>query len=168
MGNIALRTGEILKKGFDTVLVGFDPYCTKEQAAACGIKKYNDLNKMLEVSDIVNVSVPLTPSTRDLIAGDSFLHFKKSAVLINAARGGIVNEDDLYEALRNGQLRAAACDAFVKEPPTGENKLTELSNFCATPHIGANTEEALYRMGMEAAEAVIGALAGNVAKYRVV
>ena len=98
MGNIPLRTGEILKNGFDTVLVGYDPYCTAEQAAIFGIKKYNDLNKMLEVSDIVNISVPLTPSTKNLIAGDSFLHFKKNAVLINAARGGIVNEDDLYTA----------------------------------------------------------------------
>ena len=168
MGNIALRTGEILKNGFDTVLVGYDPYCTAEQAAIFGIKKYNDLNKMLEVSDIVNISVPLTPSTKNLIAGDSFLHFKKNAVLINAARGGIVNEDDLYTALKTRQLRAAACDAFVKEPPTGENKLTKLNNFCATPHIGANTEEALYRMGMEAVEAVIGAIEGNAAKYRVV
>ena len=65
-------------------------------------------------------------------------------------------------------MRTIACDAFVKEPPTGENKLTKLNNFCATPHIGANTEEALYRMGMEAVEAVIGAIEGNAAKYRVV
>lgn len=168
MGNIALRTGEILRNGFDVTLVGYDPYCTAKQASTYDIKKYDNLNEMLEVSDIVNISVPLTPSTKDLIAGDSFLHFKKNAILINAARGGIVNEDDLYTALKNGQLRAAACDAFVKEPPTSKNKLTKLNNFCATPHIGANTEEALYRMGMEAVQAVIETIAGNEVKCRVI
>lgn len=168
MGNIARRMGAILRNGFDARLVGYDPYCTNHQADSYGITKYEDLNSMLEVSDIVNISVPLTPSTENMIAEENFNHFKKNGILVNAARGGVVNEDDLYRALKEGKLRAAACDAFVKEPPNGRNKLMSLDNFCATPHIGANTEEALYRMGMEVAEEVFNVIEGKEAKYRVV
>ena len=168
MGNIARRAGEILKGGFSVKLVGYDPYCSKELAEKCGIQKYEKLNDMLEISDFVTVSVPLTPLTRDLITSENFKYFKKNAVLINTARGGIVNEDDLYEALKNKVIRAAACDAFVEEPPNGKNKLMSLNNFCATPHIGADTDEALQRMGMEVAEEVLNVLEGREAKHRVV
>lgn len=168
MGNIARRMGEILRKGFDARIVGFDPYCTMEQAASWKIEKYEDLNLMLEASDIVNISVPLTSSTKNMISKSNFEYLKKNAILVNAARGGIVNEDDLYHALKSGKLRAAACDAFVNEPPNGENKLMSLDNFCATPHIGANTEEALYRMGLEVVEELFKVIAGKKAKHRVV
>lgn len=168
MGNIARRAGEILKNGFGVKLLGYDPYCSAEQADAYGIQKYENLEEMLEVSDIVNISVPLTKSTANMISGDVFSHFKKNAILINAARGGIVNEDDLYTALKNGDLRAAACDAFVQEPPNGTNKLMSLQNFCATPHIGANTEEALERMGMEVVQEILDILEGKDPVHRVV
>lgn len=123
--------------------------------------KSSDLNRMLEASDIVNISVPLTPSTESLISSGNLNHFKKSAILINAAREGVVNEEDLYQALKHRTLRAAACDAFVEEPPSGRDKLMTLDNFCATPHIGANTEEALYRMGMEVVEEVLNVIDGK-------
>lgn len=168
MGNIARRAGEILKGGFNVKLVGYDPFTSKEQADAWGIEKYEVLEDMLEVSDIINISVPLTKSTENMISAPQFDHIKKTAILINAARGGIVNEDDLYVALKEGKLRAAACDAFVVEPPTGENKLMSLDNFCATPHIGANTEEALVRMGEEVVEEVLTVLNGGEPKHRVV
>ena len=168
MGNIARRMGEILRNGFGVRLVGYDPYCSEEQAAFWGIRKYDDLNSMLEASDFVNISVPLTPSTMNMISEENFNHFRKNAVLINAARGGVVNEDDLYHALKERRLRAAACDAFVEEPPRGTNKLMTLDNFCATPHIGANTEEALYRMGMEVVEEVLNVIDGKNVKNRVI
>lgn len=168
MGNISRRMGEILKNGFNAKLMGYDPYCSKEQADSYGIEKFEDLNRMLEASDIVNISVPLTPSTENLISSGNLNHFKKNAILINAARGGVVNEEDLYQALKHRTLRAAACDAFVEEPPSGKNKLMTLDNFCATPHIGANTEEALYRMGMEVVEEVLNVIDGKEAKNRVV
>lgn len=168
MGNIARRAGEILKNGFGAALVGYDPYCSYEQAERFGIRKYEALEEMIAASDIVNISVPLTKATENMISGEMFQHFKKDAILINAARGGIVNEDDLYEALKKGNLRAAACDAFVDEPPTGENKLMSLNNFCATPHIGANTEEAMVRMGMEVVKEVLDILNGKQPVHRVV
>ena len=161
MGNIARRVGEILQKGFSVTLAGYDPFLSREQAEQYNIKKYDDLNTLLEVSDIVNISVPLTKSTENMIDEEEFRHFKKSAILINAARGGIVNEEALYQALKEKKIRGAACDAFAQEPPNGENKLMELENFCATPHIGADTEEALYRMGMEVVKEVLSIIEGG-------
>lgn len=168
MGNIARRVGEILKNGFSAEIVGYDPYCTEEQAKVWGIKKYTELKELLAVSDIVNISVPLTKSTENMITKSEFQYFKSNAILVNAARGGIVNENDLYHALKEKKIKAAACDAFVSEPPNGRNKLMTLDNFCATPHIGANTEEALYRMGMEVVEEVLNVLDGKEPKHRVI
>lgn len=168
-GNIARRVANILVKGFGMKVVAYDPYVSKVQMEGMGFTKCDTVRELLPQADFVNVSVPLTPETKDLISGDMFDLFKKDAVLVNAARGGIVNEEGLYEALKAGKLRAAACDAFVSEPPTAQNtNLYELPNFIGTPHIGATTEEALQRMGFEVVEDVLNVLAGGVPKHRVV
>lgn len=168
-GNIARRAAKMLHDGFGMTVIGFDPFVDKETMARMGYEKKDTVEELIRESDVVNVSVPLTPATKDLIAGDTFDCFKKTAVLINAARGGIVNEADLYDALKNGKLRAAACDAFVTEPPSKETtNLFELKNFIGTPHIGACAEEALVRMGTEVVEAVINILEGNIPERRVV
>lgn len=168
-GNIARRAAEILQGGFGMKVVAYDPYVSSEIMETMGYTKYEDVGDMIAAADIINVSVPLTPSTKDLIAGQVFDRFRPNSILVNAARGGIVNESDLYEALKSGKLRAAACDAFVNEPPTEENtNLYELPNFVGTPHIGAATEEALERMGMEVVQEVISVLNGAEPKNRVV
>lgn len=155
-GNIARQTAEILGNGFGMKVVGYDPFVDRETMAKMGYEKYDTVEELVKVSDVVNLSVPLTPATENLIAGDMFDNFKPGAVLVNASRGGIVNEADLYEALKAGKLRAAACDAFVTEPPTKEStNLYELDNFIGTPHIGACAEEALWRMGTEVANEII-------------
>ena len=169
VGNIARRTAEILHNGFGMRVIGYDPFVDQAAMAKMGYEKYETVQELITVSDVVNVSVPLTPATRDLIAGETFNCFRKSAILVNAARGGIVNEADLYQALKAGKLRAAACDAFVNEPPTRENtNLYELENFIGTPHIGACAEEALYRMGDEVVKEVIRVLEGQEPKHQVV
>lgn len=168
-GNIARRTAQILASGFNVHVIGYDPFVDQTAMEAMGYQKYDSIKELIAASDIVNVSVPLTPATTDLIAGDVFDCFRRDAVLINAARGGIVNEADLYEALRSGKLRAAACDAFVTEPPSaGNTNLYELDNFIGTPHIGACAEESLYRMGDEVVHEVIRALGGIEPHHRVV
>lgn len=167
-GNIARRTAEILKNGFGVTVVGYDPYVSKEDMEKMGYQKYDTVDELIAASDIINVSVPLTPETENLISGESFDKFKKDAVLINAARGGIVNEDDLYDALNNHKLAAAACDAFVVEPPSSTTtKLYELDNFIGTPHIGACAQEALYRMGEEVVAQVKDVLDGKQPLHRV-
>lgn len=168
-GNIARRAAAILKGGFGVNVIGYDPFVSAEVMESWGYKKYETVPELIANADIINVSVPLTPATKDLIAGDTFDSFRKGAILINAARGGIVNEDDLYEALKAGKLRAAACDAFVQEPPTkNTTKLFELDNFIGTPHIGACAEEALQRMGEEVVSEVIRVLEGGEPSHRVV
>ncbi len=167
-GNIARRAAAILEKGFGMKVLGYDPYVDKERMAAMGYTKIDTVEELIASSDVVNVSVPLTPSTKDLVSGKVFDSFKKEAILVNAARGGIVNEDDLYEALKAGKLRAAACDAFVVEPPSKANtKLYELPNFVGTPHIGACAEEALWRMGDEVVREILKVLDGGEPAHKV-
>ena len=110
---------------------------------------------------MVNINVPLVKSTENMISGDLFNHFKPGAVFVNAARGAVINEEDLYNALVSGKLKAAACDTFVNEPPTGENKLLQLENFSATPHLGGNTDDALRKAGTEVVEETLNVLAGK-------
>lgn len=155
LGRIGIRVGSILKNGFNMNVIGFDPFMSKDMAKTLDIKMYDDLNDMLKVSDVVNISVPLLPSTINLIGKSEFRIMKKSSILVNTSRGKIVNEVDLYEALISGEIRAAALDVFEIEPASKENPLLKLNNFIGTPHIGAATEEALIRMGMTAIEEII-------------
>jgi D-3-phosphoglycerate dehydrogenase len=164
-GNVNKKVAAILKYGFGVELVTYDPYVSSTVTDQFGIRKNDSLEDTIRDADIVTVSVPFVESTKNLIAGKIFDCFKPSAILINTARGGIVNEDDLYDALAAKKLKAAACDVFLQEPPTIENKLLTLSNFCATPHIGGSTEESLYRTGMEVVLETISVLDGNAPKH---
>jgi len=168
MGNIAQRIAKILHNGFGMHVLGYDPFVSKEDAEARGFEKVDTLEELLERSDLVNVNVPLVKSTEHMISGDLFNHFKKDALFVNAARGAVISEDDLYEALKAGKLKAAACDTFVNEPPKGDNKLQSLPNFIATPHIGGNTAESLRRTGMEVVEEVLDVLKGKEPAHPVV
>ena len=161
MGNIAQRIAHIMSAGFGVKVLGYDPFIPAEEAVKRGFEKVETLEELLERSDMVNINVPLVKSTTNMISGDLFNHFKPGAVFVNAARGAVINEDDLYNALVSGKLKAAACDTFIQEPPTAENKLLSLSNFSATPHLGGNTEEALQKAGTEVVEETLRVLAGG-------
>lgn len=161
MGNIAQRIAHIMSAGFGAKVLGYDPFIAKEEAEKRGFEYVATLEELIEKSDIVNINVPLVKSTEKMISGELFNHFKPDAIFINAARGGVIDEDDLYEALVSGKLKAAACDTFVKEPPTSENKLLSLSNFSATPHIGGNTVDSLMKTGTEIVDETLNVLAGK-------
>lgn len=161
MGNIAQRIAHILSHGFGVRALGYDPFIPAEEAARRGFEKVETLEELLERSDLVNINVPLVKSTENMISGRLFDHFKPGAVFVNAARGAVINEDDLYDALVSGKLKAAACDTFVTEPPTAANRLLSLPNFSATPHIGGNTDEALEKAGTEVVEETLNVLAGK-------
>lgn len=167
LGKIGQKVGKILNNGFNMNIIGFDPYINHEKAKELGIEKYDDLSEMLQKCDVISVSVPLTSSTGNLICKSEFDVMKDSAILINTSRGKIVNEADLYEALSNNKIRAAALDVFETEPPTGKNPLFSLNNFIGTPHIGAATEEALIRMGQTAVEEIIRVRDGLAPLYPV-
>lgn len=113
MGNIAQRIAHIMSAGFGAKVLGYDPFVSAKDAAERGFEKVETLEELLERSDLVNINVPLVKSTENMISGKLFDHFKPGAVFVNAARGAVINEEDLYCALVAGKLKAAACDTFV-------------------------------------------------------
>ena len=167
LGRIGQRVGEICGKGFTMNLVGFDPFLPDEMFAKLGIKKAATVEELLPQADYISISVPLTPETANLINAERLTLCKKSAILINTARGGLVDEDALCSALQNGQIRAAASDVFAKEPLGPESPLLALPNFVAMPHVGASTEESLERMGMTVVDDVLRVLRGEAPLYPV-
>ena len=136
---VALRA-----KGFQMKVVAYDPYWPAEFADQEGIEQM-PLDELLKVADVVTIHVPLTPENKGLINARAFKLMKPTALLINAARGAIVAESDLYQALRNGEIGGAGLDVFAPEPPT-ESPLLELDNVVLSPHTAAFTHEAMDNM----------------------
>jgi D-3-phosphoglycerate dehydrogenase len=138
---VALRA-----KGFQMKVVADDPYWPAEFADQHGIEQM-PLDELLKVSDIVTIHAPLTPENKGLINARAFKLMKSTALLINAARGAIVAESDLYQALKNGDIGGAGMDVFEQEPPT-ESLLLELDNVVLSPHTAAFTHEAIDNMSI--------------------
>lgn len=139
LGRIGTQVS-IRAKSFGMDILVYDPYVTEEAGAEIGVRVV-DLEYLLKNSDVMTIHVPLTPETKYLISKNEFEIMKENAIIVNCARGGIINEDDLYNALTNGKLGGAGLDVFETEPPEGSPLLT-LDNVVLTPHIGASTKEA--------------------------
>lgn len=168
MGNIAQRIARIMKEGFGCTVLGYDPFVSAEDAEKRGFKKCKTMEELLEQSDYVNVNVPLIPATANMISREMMAHFKPGAVFVNAARGGVADEDALYDVLVSGRLYGAACDTFVGgEPVSKDHKLLTLPNFSATPHIGGNTVEALQKTGMQVVKDTLAYLNGGTGYHQV-
>ncbi|HVL53217.1 MAG TPA: phosphoglycerate dehydrogenase, partial [Vitreimonas sp.] len=146
-------------------VLGSDPYVTTEQAALHGVELV-DLEALLASSDVVTVHVPLGRATRGLIGRETLARMKDGAFLLNVARGGVVDEAALAEALRSGRLAGAGVDVFAEEPPVG-SPLLDAPNTVLTPHLGASTEEAQVLVAEEVADQVLHVLAGRPARYAV-
>ncbi|TET10324.1 MAG: hydroxyacid dehydrogenase, partial [Candidatus Atribacteria bacterium] len=145
-------------KGFEMNILVFDIVKDKKFAQKYGIK-YVNLEKLLRKSDYITIHIPLNDATRNMISYEELEKMKKDAFLINTSRGGIVDEEALYDALRNNKLRGAALDVYNNEP-LRESPLKELDNIIMTPHIGAYTEEAIENMSIQAAQNLIDVLEG--------
>ncbi len=141
-----------LVRAFDCPVIAYDVLPVDPEP---GVEVAADLDDLLARSDVVSLHVTLTDDTRNLIDGRALGLMKPGAVLVNTARGGLVDEDALREALAAERLGGAAFDVFALEPP-GDRGLLELPSFVATPHIGGSTEEAILAMG-RAAIAGLGA-----------
>lgn len=139
--------------GLRMQVIAYDPYLTQEAAQRLGVELVG-LDELLSRSDYITVHTPLTKETRDLIAGPQIARMKDGVLLINCARGGVINEEALYQALLSGKVAGAALDVFEKEPPLG-NPLLKLDQVVVTPHLGASTQEA--QLGV--AEAIAGQIA---------
>ena len=141
-------------------VIGYDPFISPEVTSQYNIHVAKNLKELLSQSDYITLHVPFNSETKNLITKKDFSIMKKGARIINCARGGIVSEEDLYAAIKSGQIAGAAVDVFEIEPPVG-NKLLELDQVIVTPHLGASTEEAQFAVAVEAAEQMADALTGK-------
>lgn len=157
-GQIAQLTANIMKTAFQTKLLVYDPFLDKEKCNALGFEKIKELKELFSKSDFVSIHVPLLDSTRHMINKEVLDCAKPGLLLINTARGGIVDETALYEALVSGKIKAAAMDVFEQQPPKTDNPLLGLDNFIGTIHIGGSTAEALERNGKIVVDHVFEAL----------
>ena len=145
---------------FEMRVIAHDPFLTAEQAAQHGVALFG-LPELLSQADVVSVHVLLTPETRGMIGEAEIAAMKPGAVLLNVARGGLVDEAALAAALHSGHLGGAAIDVFATEPMAADNPLRDAPNTILTPHLGASTAEAQDRAGMEMAERLLLALVGK-------
>jgi D-3-phosphoglycerate dehydrogenase len=162
LGKIGLAVAE-RARAMEMELLGFDPYVSREAAAQRGIT-IADLDEIIERADVITLHVPLTPSTRGLIGAAQLERMKPTALLVNVARGGLIDEAALADALRAGRIGGAAVDVFEKEPPVG-SPLLDAPNTVLTPHLGASTEEAQTKVAHEVVSQMLDLLAGRNARY---
>lgn len=146
--------------GFGANLVGYDPYVTPARAQQLGVSMLN-LDELVAQADFITIHIPKTPETTGLIGAAEFAKAKPSLRIVNASRGGIINEDALYAALKSKRIAGAGLDVFVHEPPTG-SPLLGLDNILLTPHLGASTDEAQEKAGVSVARSVRLALDGEL------
>lgn len=161
-GRIGCELGKICHQAFDMKVIAYDPYLTDAHQTECRMwVKLVELDELLTQSDVISIHVPLTDQTRDIIGQDEFSRMKSDAILINAARGGVVNETALVKALQNNKIAGAGLDVFGEEPVPADHPLLKLENAILTPHSAALTRECVKRMATEAARCVLDAFAGR-------
>lgn len=156
------RVGQLFAErmtAFGTTVIAYDPYPDQDAAARLGVGLV-ELEELVAEADVVSIHVPKTPETAGLFGSKLLSGAKPGQILVNAARGGVVDEYALAEALRHGPIRAAGIDVFDPEPPEA-SPLFGLDNVVLTPHLGASTSEAQLRAGVDVARAVLAALRGE-------
>ncbi len=152
-------------RGLEMQVVGYDPFIPEERARVLGVQMV-PLDDLLRESDFISVHTTLSEATRGLIGAEQIAMMKPSARIINTARGGIIDEEALHQAVEEGRIAGAAVDVFTKEPAVG-NKLTESDRIVVTPHLGASTAEAQERVAVDVAEEIIAHLKGEPVRYAV-
>ncbi|ACM92635.1 D-3-phosphoglycerate dehydrogenase [Nautilia profundicola AmH] len=157
-GNIGSRVG-IRAKALEMDVIAYDPYIDPSKATDLGCKYTTDFEEILKC-DFITIHTPKTKETINMITKKEIEKMKDGVVLINCARGGLYNEEDVAEALKSGKIAWLGIDVFNKEPLT-EHPFFELENTSVTPHIGANTKESQERIAIQAAEGIIEALRGS-------
>ena len=152
--------------GMGMRVLAYDPYVSEDRMRSMNVESAESLDEIFEHSDFVSLHVPRTPQTAGMVDAGALEKMKPTAYLINVARGGIVDETALYNALKEGTIAGAALDVFQEEPTT-DSPLFALPNVVVTPHLGASTAEAQDRAGVTAAEQVASALRGAVPMHAI-
>ncbi|MEG0589260.1 phosphoglycerate dehydrogenase [Aurantimicrobium sp.] len=159
LGRIGALIAERMK-AFGTKVVAYDPYVTSARAQQLGVQLLS-LDELIETADFITIHMPKTPETTGMIGKAQLAAMKPTAYVINVARGGLIDEEALFEALSNNVIAGAGLDVFVSEPPTG-SPLLGLPNVITTPHLGASTDEAQEKAGISVAKSVRLALSGEL------
>jgi len=159
LGRIGMAVAN-MARGFHMNILGYDPLAAPKNAEELGLEVTDNIERVLRESDFITVHVPRNPTTLNMIGADQIGMMKPTARLINCARGGIINEEALYEALAKKQIAGAALDVFSTEPPQ-DFRFAKLDNCIVTPHLGASTEEAQVEVAVEAAQILLDAIKGG-------
>jgi D-3-phosphoglycerate dehydrogenase / 2-oxoglutarate reductase len=164
LGNIGTRVAHICGGGFDMKVFGYDPFVDRERMALIGVEKVDDLETLLRAADVVSLHLPLTAETHHLIGEYQLRLMKKRAVLVNAARGKLVDGRALCRALEEGWIAGAGLDVFEIEPPAPDDPLLRAANLVMAPHSASLSIEADRNVGLACTEIVIDAFAGQQPK----
>jgi len=161
MGNIGTRVARKWRGAFDARILAYDPYVPANHWPDIQHERVASLADMLPRVDLLTLHLPLTDESRGMIGAVALAQMKPTAVLVNTARGGIVDEAALYQAIASGRLYGAGLDVFAHEPPTTANPLLQLPTVVVTPHAGAGTHDTQIRSSMRVAEQLFDALEGR-------
>ena len=161
MGNIGTLLARKWHAAFDAKIVAYDPYVPADRWPDIPHRRADSLAEMLPLADILSLHLPLTEESRGMIDAAALAQMKKTAVLVNTSRGGIVDERALYDAIAAGKLFGAGLDVFEQEPPTADHPLMRLPTVVATPHAGGGTYETQARSSLLVAQQLFEALAGR-------
>lgn len=164
LGRVGSEVARMVK-GLQLKLIAFDPFVSQEQAQLLGLELVSK-EDLLKRSDFITVHIPLTDATRGFIGAEELALVKPTAGLINSARGGIIDEQALYEAIEEGKVAGAAVDVFTEEP-ANDNILLKSDKVVVTPHLAASTAEAQKTVAVDVAEQVLAVLKGRPARYAV-
>ena len=147
-------------RAFGMNILAYDPYISVERAEMLGVAPVS-LDEIFSKSDFITLHIPKTPATQYIIGAAELARMKKGVRIINCARGGLIDEKALYQAIVNGQVAGAALDVFEKEPPSSDNPLLALEQVITTPHLGASTQEAQINVAVQVAEEMVNFLKGE-------
>ncbi|NQV28530.1 MAG: phosphoglycerate dehydrogenase, partial [Rhodopirellula sp.] len=164
------RIGLTLAKralAFEMKVIGYDPFLSEERAREFGIELFREVDDVIDKCDYISVHTPLTPETKGLINAERMKKMRPNVRIINCARGGIVDEADLVEAVKNGTIAGAGLDVYPKEPPAADDPIRGVENIITTPHLGASTDEAQEAVAVEAAEIISAFLVNNEVRHAI-
>lgn len=164
MGAIGRETAKICQ-GCGMKVAGYDPFMSQEKIEALGAEYYADYQQLLKTADIITIHVPLTDETRNMIAKEQLASMKKTALIINCSRGGIINEADLVQALKDGVIAGAGTDVYCNEPPKADDPLLNCPNLIASPHSAAQTREAVIKMAQMCVKGCLAVCRGEKWPY---
>ena len=164
MGAIGRETSKICQ-GCGMKVAGYDPFMSQEKIEALGAEYYADYQQLLKTADIITIHVPLTDETRNMIAKEQLASMKKTALIINCSRGGIINEADLVQALKDGVIAGAGTDVYCNEPPKADDPLLNCPNLIVSPHSAAQTREAVIKMAQMCVKGCLAVCRGEKWPY---